>query len=351
MIKTVTIDHFLSWHGKSRITVAFHRDGMLSYNELQFSDTYLEKHPVVMNQLLNAYTDTGGSVKLYGTNTYFEQLEHLVMVDGAFFGEQALAEGRNVAIISDQLALSLYKSDKATSNYINIEGILYEIIGVYKKYQSVGDYLTADGYEKILIPITSDAVKNIPIDCVIFDGTYLEQMPTSDKLGEMGINEALGTKRDQTDLGKEMYGISQIPMIIAAFIFILIGGKVLIKKESELIVSIKNEKRQNIRRRLIGSSIIFLSIFILIGAVVCNGALKGAYIKASALPAENIFDLSFYWEAMKQEWVTRNQLLRTEVVAFEQLVHFLKTEIHCLNILQYVMIGSAIMSLKKLINR
>lgn len=348
--KLTLISTYMQRYGSSRLEILLRKNSMLQYKQLQNNEVYLEKHPIILNQIKDVSSDWNEIVDVVGTNSYFEQLEHLIMVDGAFFGDEALGDERNVAVISDQLSISLCGTEKASGNIVHIQGDAYEIIGVYKKYRGLVDQYTDDHHEKIYVPITSSATSKQAVDHIIFDGSLLEAMPTSEELGKMGIDQMQMIKRDHTHWLAEIKSIAQLPMLVLVIILLWIGS-CLAKKKYQPIYILMKENRNAQKYWILGKAVIITIGYIGIVIALFKWCCSNIYMSETSLPAENIFDLSFYWKGMKAEWAAYNQMLYSALQAFERGVSLLKLQIHSMNGGQYLLLIMFSVITKKAISK
>lgn len=90
------------------------------------------------------------------------------------------------------------------------------------------------------------------------------------------------------------------------------------------------------------SSLVYLISVLLLYKIAFNGL----YIRPEALPQENIFDIAFYWKEMKAEWIRHNQFLREGGSTFEQAHYLLKWSLHLFNMMQYLVLGNAILHVR-----
>jgi hypothetical protein len=60
------------------------------------------------------------------------------------------------------------------------------------------------------------------------------------------------------------------------------------------------------------------------------------YIDPTKLPAENIFDICFYLEALKTEWIRHSQFVGNKVSHFERALYSLKLILYSINSVQII---------------
>lgn len=338
LIKVLLIQQAASEYCEKRLTCSLRKDSQFTYQSVAFNDIYLEKHPVLINELQDGESDTEKMLTIVGTNEFYDQLEHLRFVDGAFFTAEAVQQNKNVVVISDQLSTALFQSDKGAHNVIHLGGEAYEIVGVYKSYRSFNDYVISDGYERVYVPLTSSAVTACPIKQVIFNGDYLEAMPSKEELSQMGLIGIGGIQRDQSDWVKCIKGRSQLPMLFMTLSVIAIGSWGLYRKAGYGLVLLRKEVDQRRKYVLIGKMLAKLGGYLIGMIVLVKIGFTNVYVRSDALPPENIFDLTFYWKMLRGEWQVHNQLLLTPARRFEQVIYLLKEQIKMINVVQLTLL-------------
>lgn len=335
LLKALLLSDYAKDYGKSRIEISLGEGSALGYNEVDSSEAYLTYQPTLISRIQNAGEVGGKSIEIIGTNNAYSQLENMQLVDGAFFGNEAVSEKRNVAVISDELSNALFHSNKGVYNTVNLQGKDYLIVGVYKKYSRIRDVILDDGDEKVFVPLTSTLMKDKKIEAVCIDGTYIEEMPKEQDLQKMQLGS--GLKSDQSKWFKEYTTIGQIPMMVLWLFVTIIGLKALYKDGIVCFGVIrKGNKKENYKCMLLilGKSILILVSICLIFKVTFGKV----YINASKLPEENIFDFVFYWKALKAEWIRHNQFIKLNLTCFEQAAYLLKLMLHSINIVQYMVL-------------
>lgn len=322
LFKGYLISDYAKDYGEKRIEIALDKESKIPYREIALSDEYNTYYPILSNRIEEAKSDIGKPTTIIGTTAAYSQLEHIRMVEGAFWGTEAVEEERNVAVISDRLAISLLGSNKASGTLIHLNGKVYEVVGVYQKYHRIRDYIMDDGYEKIYVPITSAAVKDLGVQFAAIDETYLQEKPDNEALQKLGLT---GTISSQETWNQECKSIGQIPVITVWLLYMVIGGV--------------NLYRAILMKKQDGKKLIIAGLIYVIGAgLLFKCAFTGMYIKPDALPQENIFDTNFYWKAMQAEWARHNYFLARETAHFEQALYLLKRSLRMMNILQFVLI-------------
>lgn len=91
---------------------------------------------------------------IIANGNYGPWMEHS-MVRGSFFTERASQLGLNVVVISKDLALRLFASSEVVKHTMILQGIPYQVVGVYEKHPLWTPF-ASDDREAIYIPVNSD---------------------------------------------------------------------------------------------------------------------------------------------------------------------------------------------------
>lgn len=335
IIKSVCLADYEGNYGKSRLEVILNENQQITYNQMLFQEGYTKLQPIMYSTKENVQVEGCLQSTVIGTTANKVELERLQMVEGAFFDEQANYEEKNIAVMSDQLAIKLWGSEKAVKNVLKIGNDLYQVVGVYKKYESLRDYRLDDGSEKIYVPLNSSIAKGWGIKEIIINGSNKKELPRIQELATLGIESGQSLINDKTHWMKQMTHLSTLPIVLLWACFNLILIKV-------LMAAIKDRK-QLVRYKLLKVvSGVVISYFIY--KVSFAGKL---YIEPSSLPGDNIFDVSFYWKALQQEWITHNQFISNKFSNFEQAYFSLKSLVHSLNLIQIVILVKGVFLWRK----
>ena len=248
------------------------------FSLFQSSHIYKELQPAAYNK--RDY-QIEGKVKTdivgIGTNHYYKDVENIKLINGAFYGEQAVKERRNVVVISDQLAIKLFGSEKATGNSCDIEGTKYQVIGVYKKFQGWWHIFLDDGRERVYFPITSQAVKSSKVEAILIEVQDQAGGSLTWQLKEAQIDSKNSFIYHAEDAGKRLKSLKQLPISILPI-----------------------------------------------------------YISREALPPYNIFDISFYINYLRERHVTFNYFLELNLSNYQRIYSYTSHLIGLLNIGQVV---------------
>ncbi len=289
---------------------------------------YKSLMPVGLSQQKCEIHKLQGNVKISvvgkGTNAYCTMLESIDLQDGAFFGEKAALEGRNVVVISDELALILFGSPFVTGKSCSISGVTYQIVGVYTKYRHLVDILFDRGEEVVYFPMTSEVGKKAGIEELLLPPTWEEKaIEEKDLLAlRLDVNNSMIYHAEDAYLRLE--ALIEAGLSISALV--LIGYSIYFANK---LLSAKEVGCQLKLKALGCYSLIALAALIL--------GVKAVYIPSEVLPPYNIFDMSYYWDYFKKQLVNHHQLLRRQLTYFESLYWTLRQGSWLLTLLQIVL--------------
>jgi putative ABC transport system permease protein len=95
--------------------------------------------PEVNKQSLVAYGTRSNNYKIRGTYSSYQQIRHVEIGEGSFFGEQEDFTHSRVAVLGADVKKKLFSGQNALDETVRIDGISYQVIGVIKHMLSNGD--------------------------------------------------------------------------------------------------------------------------------------------------------------------------------------------------------------------
>ncbi|MFT4660951.1 MAG: putative ABC transport system permease protein [Patiriisocius sp.] len=99
------------------------------------------------------YKDKTGAFSVHGDYPDYTIVEPINMIQGRSINEGDISEKRKVCIIGDQVRITLFGDDDCLGEYIQINGINFAVVGVFKPYKTGEDAIEA--LESITIPFTT----------------------------------------------------------------------------------------------------------------------------------------------------------------------------------------------------
>lgn len=245
--------------------------------------------------------------KLVLTDENYFDLYHFEMLRGGKLDFLSVKSGSKVAIVSDVLANSLFKSIDVIGSTLKVGSLRYRIVGVYKENKSLLYSAAEDGYERIYIPYTSYSDQDKK------DKSFLDIMATSEtkNYDEKAINDKLSkVLNDKLSLYKAVnYTISKkivlqnikILYFIIGIILIIFLIRMIVKFTCEANLFLKEKMKSNYLKGALANNkkefLILVSkiLVCILGIVIVFDIVKfNLVIESKYLPSDNIFDVSFY---------------------------------------------------------
>ena len=337
LIKNLLLGDYKASYGTSRIEILVNKENVSS-GRTAVSTKMERDYQVAKSSCKEGLLVENNQADVTAINIYWHQVQRPQMLEGAFWGEEADEEGRNLAVISDTLAVKLWGSEKALGNMIHIQDQVYQVSGVYKRYKNIRQYQLDDGKEKIYIPLKSSLSCEWPIQFMVIDGTKQEALPGEKDLFSMGIDSSNYTISHREKWFKSQKSLVQLPIMLIWFLLLSLMIK-LVKK------AIKNHEKTWKKKMIIIGGMMILMLILL------RACMRGIYIDISQLPSENIFDLTFYWKGLLKEWSGHNQLIRYPSSQFERAYYLLKYWNYFINFLQILIEVKIIVETKLFMDR
>lgn len=322
VIQLVAINDYIDYFGTGRMEVELNQDVQMTYDKLVADDRFKENMPVVINQKLSYIGENQDIVVTkISTNSYYNDVANLYMINGSFFEEISVAEGRHTVIISDELAEQLYGSHLAAGNECLIDGTYYQVGGVYKKHRNIWDILADDTREEVYIPITSGAEKKV--EQMIFDKKQYSENISESLLSQLGIYENNSFIYTNLDFANKLYGLT--------YISIGIMGCIVVYYSIKALQYMWHEWPNKYSLKLI----VTILVIIILG-VVCKNIISKIYVPISLLPADNIFDIGAYWRQFKTICATNNYLIEIHISSFIRTYNKIKGFVIGISMLQII---------------
>lgn len=256
-------------------------------------------------------TEQPVKTKIALTDENYFDLYPFEMIKGGKLDFLTVKSGSKVAIVSDVLANSLFKSINVIGSTLNVGNSKYRIVGVYKENKSLLYSAAEDGYERIYIPYTAYSDQNKK------DKSFIDIMATREtkKYDEKAINDKLSkVLSDKLPLYKSVnYTVSKQIVLQNIKILYFIIGVIVIIFLIRIIVKVTYESKLLLKEKMKGSYLKEALIknkneFLILGGKILACILVivlvfslvkfNLVIPDKYLPSENIFDISFYKKAI-----------------------------------------------------
>ncbi|MBL7472000.1 ABC transporter permease [Robertkochia sediminum] len=241
---------------------------------------------------------TSGS-SVYGDYPSIDRVSKKRMVEGRFINQSDLDEARKVCVIGlDTYQLLFDKGEKAVGEFIQVNGIYFMVVGVYKR----NDNINFEGENSVFLPFS----------------TFSRAFNTGDKIGWMAImvksNASVATaERKIKTILKRKYSVhpddpraigsfdfSQIFQGISAFTFVLQGFSFfiglfsliagVIAVSNILLITVKERTKEIGVRRALGATPRIIKTQILMESIVLTvfAGLVGFVISTGLLYVLNV---------------------------------------------------------------
>ncbi|MDR3050246.1 MAG: ABC transporter permease, partial [Oscillospiraceae bacterium] len=97
---------------------------------------------------------------LLAVDAAYQAIHNPLPLVGRLFQPEELSLGENVALLDEQLAISLFHMVEAVDRRVTVQGVAYRVIGVLRHARRVGDL--ADAF--VYIPLEAAARENLALD-------------------------------------------------------------------------------------------------------------------------------------------------------------------------------------------
>ena len=289
------------------------------------SDSYKKLQPVVLSeQSVNVKVKNERKLMGRGTNSNLPMLEPIHIVDGAFWGAAADREGRNVVLLSDEVAKQYFGSIQVTGNVCEIEGTAYQIVGVYRKYKNFWDYWLDLGEDVIYFPATSTLGKKAPIKAVVLPSQVAGERIEEKELLTLGLTEGNSDILHGEDIKAFLRSLKIAAISMAEVILILYC----------LMASYRCLINHHLDTRQKGIRMVSYLILILATQFLF---LRGVYLPSEALPPYNLFDISYYIKHFKEQLAIHHRFMRINLTLFEPIFWQIKQGAKLISLLQIIL--------------
>ena len=135
-------------------------DNTITYKELiklknRDEFHYVTGYSEIISGVSNRFGISEGGIKVVLTDAEYALAYKYDMLAGSFPDSQAVNRGEAYAVISDLLAVKLFKSIDVVGSEINVLGKEYTVAGLYKSSGSGLLSICGDGFDRMFIPYSS----------------------------------------------------------------------------------------------------------------------------------------------------------------------------------------------------
>lgn len=259
-------------------------------------------------------------VKACLTGEAYPAFSGLNISAGSYFGADAARYGRNVAVISEDLAARLFMSLDAVGSEVELSGESYMIVGLYRQRATIASFLGSDGYGRVYIPFTSSrSMDELPVNTVaIRDKSLIEEKFKQDTIGgklrkEIGIDPAAYRIIDyyRSDVAvSQWHGLFLfIAALWTGILLLRCAAGVWARYAPRIRSGLEDYYFFELIRKRAASIAAFAGALLFLAAcaaLVVAVSWPGLHISAQFIPQDNVFDLKFYFDRIREAINTSN---------------------------------------------
>lgn len=237
----------------------------------------------------------------------------------------------NAAVVSSELARKLYMTEDIIGNRLVLGDKKYKIVGVYDADTGILSDLTDDGYEKIYIPYTSfETDRNI--DYLMANGLRYKyrQVFSFEELINKTLRRNAAYNYAVRNYEKYDIVISQFENVLnllvgLACVYLLIKNFVEFLKRRIAFYRHKLGDlyiKEMVRRNILPLVLDLLIVFGFAGILVLIWRLVKFefYVPSGYLPPDNVFDIGFYIEKIKEMIRQSNSQIKVNYMPFAAML-------------------------------
>lgn len=281
----------------------------LEYKDLKVSGS--EELKAAVKNKYGISPDKQIKTKIVLTDENYFELYPFELINGGKLSYLSIQNGDKIAIISDVLATSLFKSTNVIGSTLLINNDSYKIAGVYRENKTLLYTAAEDGYERVYIPYTSYDNKKMQSKLFLNTITTMEGKNYNKELIEEKLTKVLGDKlllykaydyKASKDITFENVKILYFLICMAVIIFLI---SIILKVILHIIRFTKEKTKVNYFSEVVKNNkkefakfLLKLLICVLAIIVLFNIAKFKLIIDSQYLPSDNIFDINFYIKAI-----------------------------------------------------
>lgn len=244
-----------------------------------------------ISQSVGFSSEIGNSLsgQLYAVTKGDQALYHKQLLFGRNFYQEELEKGRRIALIDEQVAISLFRVGDAVGQEVLVNGIAYEVMGVLKHHKRVGDY----NDQGVYIPLLTAAADGLPLSYYMVTARPVKGSGAHTVFSN--AMKALAPDGTTWDLSREKVGATLFVRVFAfiAGMFVVIA---VIKWLNQKVMWFVNDYQTRLFHiyavrllpRLIGFGLLFAAAYALMAglfALLVNFILEPVYVYPEWIPA------------------------------------------------------------------
>ncbi|WMJ22347.1 ABC transporter permease [Paludicola sp. MB14-C6] len=257
--------------------------------------------------IATTYNDDNEKVNLWYTNENYFEVANFKCKYGSFFEAKSGVEQNRFIVISNQLALRYFKTDKVIGQSMLIDNQIYTICGVYEQKQALLNQLAQQKLSTIYMPYQSYTGKEPLLPQLILVKSNSQFIKSAYDYVQNQIPSYLNYD--------SVTNYNDILRLIRQTIRLSIAACGIVVLIILIILLIRQSKKSYQLYRMDGFTREFYKAIALIGILVAVGILTifltqfNFFLPADWTPKENIFDLNFYKEQLKSVFQMKNTIM------------------------------------------
>lgn len=246
------------------------------------------------------------------TNENFFKI-HKFKINGSGFTEKNIKSKERVIVIGSNLALKLFFNSDALNKKIIIDNEQYKIIGIFQESEDFINQISTDGKTHIYIPYTCyDNYKNAEVSLISYDNNA----PSAPLFEQMDLNQYFSV--NFSEKLKVIENFKHIIFFILYIALFVIAIRVWYRICKRFAGEIRDNLTENYLLKSV-KSIPFKYILFIVSSIGIPALLFviffisdfSIYIISKYIPYDNIFDVSYYLNAIIESSHTLNLLSLT----------------------------------------
>ena len=285
---TDSVNNQIASMGSNLLTVSIQDDKgnpmkLDDVEALTENDEIAEAAPVATSSLTASSTYSEETANIYGTTGSYADIQGLELYAGRFLKRTDTQNHTNVAVINAGLAIQVMGRMDVVGEYISLNGVDYQIIGVLKADEN--DSTTTENYEAYipytsLVRLASDVSSDVTSFCVSATSEEsldeAETIVTQEMMQRFSQDEDAFTVMNQSTVMETMASVNQTLQLMLggiAGISLLVGG---IGIMNIMLVSVTERTREIGIRKAIGANRSMIMLQFLIEAMMFS--LMGCFL-------------------------------------------------------------------------
>lgn len=285
---TDSVNNQIASMGSNLLTVSIQDDKgnpmkLDDVEALTENDEIAEAAPVATSSLTASSTYSEETANIYGTTGSYADIQGLELYAGRFLKRTDTQNHTNVAVINAGLAIQVMGRMDVVGEYISLNGVDYQIIGVLKADEN--DSTTTENYEAYipytsLVRLASDVSSDVTSFCVSATSEEsldeAETIVTQEMMQRFSQDEDAFTVMNQSTVMETMASVNQTLQLMLggiAGISLLVGG---IGIMNIMLVSVTERTREIGIRKAIGANRSMIMLQFLIEAMMLS--LMGCFL-------------------------------------------------------------------------